>query len=158
MYDMVLVQLLHRDAHLLLDTLRHWPVQLYSTQAVAAAIEDACASRRRRDTSAEDDVPLLLEALAQLYLANRQPGKALQYLLRLRRKEVFDLVREQNLFTAVQDRVAELVELEEHVRASAASDDATASPGAGPGGSAVVALLVDHMHSIPVCVPGCDTN
>lgn len=158
MYDMVLVQLLHRDAHLLLDTLRHWPVQLYSTQAVAAAIEDACATRRRRDTSAEDDVPLLLEALAQLYLANRQPGKALQYLLRLRRKEVFDLVREQNLFTAVQDRVAELVELEEHVRASAASDDATASPGAGPGGSAVVALLVDHMHSIPVCVLGCDAN
>ena len=43
---------------------------------------------------------------------NRQPGKALPYLLRLRRPHVFDLIRENNLFTAIQDQALLLVEFD----------------------------------------------
>ena len=46
------------------------------------------------------------------YTANRQPGKALPYYLRLRRPNVFELIRENNLFTDVQDQILLLVEFD----------------------------------------------
>jgi hypothetical protein len=66
-------------------------------------------------------------------LAQKQPGKALPYFLRLKQARVFELIRDHNLFMAIQDQIVLLVDL----------DDTE---------SAAVQLLVDHMHSIPVSV------
>ena len=52
---------------------------------------------------------------ASRYLYNRQPGRALPYLLRLHDPTAFDLIRENNLFTAVQDQALLLVEFDQEL-------------------------------------------
>ena len=101
-------------------------------------------------------------------MANRQPGKALGYYLRLRRPNVFDLIREHNLFTSVQDQALLLVEFDQELikkrreaaeaEAKALVDPATNGKSAVPtvptlddrDHGAAIKLLVDHTHSIPV--------
>lgn len=82
------------------------------------------------------------------YTANRQPGKALPYYLRLRRPNVFELIRENNLFTDVQDQVLLLVEFDHELMEKARSESKTT---AGEVKSEAIKLLVDNIHSIPVC-------
>ncbi|WFD44675.1 Vacuolar protein sorting-associated protein 41 [Malassezia psittaci] len=127
-YDMVLVHLLHTDERRLLQTLRTWPAELYSRQAVAAAIQDRASSSST-----------LIACLAELFLAGHAPGKALQYLLQLRDPTVFALIREHNLFTDVQDKLAQLVELDQDIAGTQK-----------PPSDSVTPLLVDHLHSIPI--------
>ncbi|WFD19582.1 Vacuolar protein sorting-associated protein 41 [Malassezia caprae] len=127
-YDMILVHLLRSDEQALLTTLRAWPGHLYSTQAVASAIEDQARNSR-----------VLLECLAQLFLANQQPGKALLYMLRLRHPSVFELIRENDLLIDVQHKIRTLVELDQDLAGSQE-----------PRNSALVPLLVEHTHSVPI--------
>jgi hypothetical protein len=90
------------------------------------------------------------------YILNRQPTHALPYFLRRRRPNVFDLIRENNLFTAVRDQALLLVEfdldLEKQRREEA--DAAEKSRQENDDGSIPrkrsIVLLVDHLHSIPV--------
>ncbi|KAJ8698884.1 Vacuolar protein sorting-associated protein 41 [Pleurotus ostreatus] len=56
-----------------------------------------------------------MECLAELYTANRQPGKALPFYLRLRWPNVFDLIREHNLSTDVRDQALLLVEFDQEL-------------------------------------------
>ena len=80
------------------------------------------------------------------YIANRQPGKALPYYLRLRRPNVFDLIRENNLFTDVQDQILLLVEFDHELMEKRKQE--------GWKGTEVksdaITLLVNNIHSIPV--------
>src|SRR5271154_829945 len=80
------------------------------------------------------------------YIANRQPGKALPYYLRLRRPNVFDLIRENNLFTDVQDQILLLVEFDHELMEKRKQE--------GWAGTEVksdaITLLVNNIHSIPV--------
>ena len=92
--------------------------------------------------------PLLLECVGELYLVNHQPGKALPYFLRLRRPHVFDLIREHNLFTAVQDQAYLLVEFDKE-RSGKVNEQEEVESDKGKHGAAIQ-LLVDHTHSIPV--------
>jgi hypothetical protein len=80
------------------------------------------------------------------YTANRQPGKALTYFLRLRRPNVFDLIREHNLFTDVQDQALLLVEFDHELMEKRKKEGLVADGER----SAAIKLLVDHIHSIPV--------
>lgn len=107
-------------------------------------------------------------ASVQRYLNNRQPGKALPYALRLRWPNVFDLIREHNLFTDVQDQALLLVEFDQELEkrrreeaVSAGKDSAEKGQGKGiekgkekewrtTKPSPAIALLVDHTFSIPV--------
>lgn len=73
---------------------------------------------------------------------NRQPGKALTYFLRLRRPNVFDLIRENNLFTDVQHLALLLVEFDHELMQKQGKEE---------GDSEAIRLLVDNVHSIPVC-------
>lgn len=127
-YDMILVHLLRTDEQTLLMTLRTWPGHVYSTQAVATAIEDQARNSR-----------VLLECLAQLFLANQMPGKALLYLLRLRHSSVFELIRENDLLIDVQHKIGALVELDQELADSQE-----------PQNSALIPLLVQHTHSVPI--------
>lgn len=127
-YDLVLVHLLQQDPTKLLATLRAWPSHIYSKQAVAAAIGDHARNSRT-----------LLECLAQLYMAAHQPGKALTYYLRLRDPCVFELIREHDLLIDVQHKISTLVELDQECAGTTE-----------PRTSALMALLVQYTHSIPI--------
>lgn len=91
------------------------------------------------------------------YLYNRQYGKALPYFLRLRRPGVFDLVRDHNLFTSVQDQAVLLIEFDRDLQRGKSKEGSeekavdvdTRLPHASRHGAAID-LLVDHTHSIPV--------
>lgn len=84
------------------------------------------------------------------FTLNRQPGKALPYFLRLRRPNVFQLIRENNLFTDVQDQALLLVEFDQELREKRRQEgeDVDTDP------VAAITLLVDHIHSIPVSTSG----
>lgn len=141
-YDMILAHLLRVDANALLRTLKTWPRNIYSAPAVTLAIED------RLDRGVPPaTATLLMECLVDIFLANRQPGKALPYFLRLRKPGVFDLIREHNLFTAVQDQALLLCQFEEEL---ADMKGVKVAPGHGGRHGAAINLLVDHTHSIPV--------
>lgn len=129
LYELVLVSLL-REPQLLCTTLQQWPVHIYSTAAVAAALEDQ---------RGESNTEALTEALAHLYLANHQPARALQHFLVLGRPIVLDLIAEHNLFPAVRDRVGELIRLETRLAGTPQ-----------PARSMLVELLVAHIHSVPI--------
>lgn len=90
------------------------------------------------------------EVFLNRYLENRQPGKALQYVLRLRWPNVFDLIREHNLFTDVQDQALLLVEFDQEL-INQKKEAGEAITGRSP----AISLLVDHVYSIPVRIPNC---
>lgn len=95
------------------------------------------------------------------FLLNRQPGKALPYFLKLRRSGVFDLIREHNLFTDVQDQALLLIEFDQDLKlnrkreALEVTSNGMKSIKEGeekeePRFGTAIMLLVDHTHSIPV--------
>jgi hypothetical protein len=151
-YDMILAQLMGSDPAMLLVTIRSWPVTIYSTQAVVLALEDKLGERLDASNVDEqykaDAVPgevkkMLMECVAEIHLRNRQPGRALPYYLRLRKSDVFDLIRNNNLFTDVRDQALLLVEFEEDLRQSSSEAVVDARWQS-------IDLLVDHTHSIPI--------
>ncbi|KAK0543251.1 Vacuolar protein sorting-associated protein 41 [Tilletia horrida] len=165
-YDMVLAHWLANDLHELRRTIREWPPQIYSMQAVVLAIEDRlqrAPSLKKAQTGVavtpEDaDSTILLESLAEIYMANHLPGKALPYYLRLRRPTVFDLIRDHNLFMSIQDQVLQLIEFEDELRKrdgqGGITNDAALKRSSiltkpSKHGTAID-LLVEHTHSIPV--------
>ncbi|CAK5276303.1 unnamed protein product [Mycena citricolor] len=138
-YEMILAHFLSHDRKTLLQTVMEWPRDIYDLPAVIVAVN---AELER--TSPSTDSVVLMECLAELYMANRQPGKALTFFLRLRRPNVFDLIRDNNLFTDVQDQALLLVEFDHELMEKRKADKQEVGP------SQAIALLVDHIHSIPV--------
>ena len=134
-YEAVLDHELSTDTQALLTTLRKWSPDLYKASQMLDKVQD------RVDVT--DDDPVLLECLAELFILTRQPAKALPYLLRLRRPDVFDLIRDSNLFSSIQDQALQLVTFDQE-RRSMKGDEDTSKPGPA------IKLLVDHIHSIPV--------
>ncbi|PWZ03315.1 hypothetical protein BCV70DRAFT_197537 [Testicularia cyperi] len=175
-YDMILAHFLQHDPQKLLQTVQEWPPEIYSTQAVVLAIEDQLADgtdlkqmKQINGAKADQHKVLLMECLAEIFIRNRQPSKALVWFLRLRKANVFDLIRENNLFTAVQDQALLLIEFEEDLksRRGQVGDGEAGVDGdkkkqqqeqhtraiAGGGISkhgAAIDLLVDHTFSIPI--------
>ncbi|WWD19691.1 hypothetical protein CI109_104155 [Kwoniella shandongensis] len=136
-YEMVFGHLLLNDKQALLKTITTWPVEVYDVNTVVGAVQG--------ELQATKDDPILLECLGELHLNNRQPAKALPYFLRLRKPHVFDLIREHNLFTAVQDQALLLVQFDQErtVEVEEVQGDKEKH-------GAAIQLLVDHTHSIPI--------
>jgi hypothetical protein len=86
------------------------------------------------------------------YIINRQPGKALPYYLELRRPGAFDLIREYNLFTSIQDRVVQLVEFDQDILKREGKQRARdeTEPVSKSKHGAAIDLLAEHSHSIPI--------
>lgn len=147
-YDMVLVHFLHANIVRLQEIIGTWPPEIYSAQAVSLAIEDRLQTsptttlkvQQPWTVKTDEEQTLLMNILAELYVKNRQPGKALPYYLRLKRSGVFDLIRENNLLMDVRDRARQLIEFEEAVR----EENGDMRPGQA------IQLLVDNVYSIPV--------
>ncbi|KAI8982914.1 vacuolar protein sorting-associated protein 41 [Trametes punicea] len=147
-YEIVLTYFLAHDRQALLQTIRTWPKGIYDIAAVIVAIQselERAPSSSTMKPSGPDTV-ILMECLAELYTLNRQPGKALPYFLRLRRPNVFDLIKENNLFTDVQDQALLLVEFDQELREKRKSE----GEGIDTDPVSAITLLVDHIHSIPI--------
>ncbi|TDL30074.1 vacuolar assembling protein VPS41 [Rickenella mellea] len=145
-YEMVLAHFLAHDRAALVRTIRDWPTSIYDVGAVIVAIQ----SELDRSSPSSADTRILMECLAELYMSNRQPGKALPYFLRLRRPNVFALIRDNNLFTDVQDQALLLVEFDQELLAQKRRDAGESGESGDERGSEAVTLLVDHTYSIPV--------
>ncbi|CAG8508593.1 12818_t:CDS:10 [Ambispora leptoticha] len=106
-YEMVLAYFLNQDYESLYSTIKRWPPTIYNIQSVIVAVEDALFK--------DADNPILMECLAELYTFNREPDKALEYSLRLRRPNVFDLIRDYGLFSSIEDKIVLLMEFDQHL-------------------------------------------
>ncbi|KAH7884097.1 hypothetical protein F5I97DRAFT_1814387 [Phlebopus sp. FC_14] len=147
-YEMILGHLLRQDKQALFETIKTWPKSIYDVSVVIVAVQselERSPSSSSLKPSSPDTI-LLMECLAELYTANRQYGKALPFFLRLRRPNVFDLVREHNLFTDVQDQALLLIEFDQELAEQRRQEGADSFRSQGE----AIALLVDHTHSIPV--------
>eukprot|EP01136_Pigoraptor_vietnamica_P007289 Opistho-1_new@41342 len=120
-YEMVLNWFLNSDVAVFKRTVSQWPSKLYDIDAVIKAVEARL--------SAKPDDPLLLETLAELYTKAGMYGQAVEMHLRRGNPDVFNLIKAQNLFSAVQNRIVRLMEFR--------------TPEA-------VALLVNNTDSIPI--------
>ena len=139
--------------------------------AVKADLDKATGkSSTLSSSSTSPDATVLMECMAELYVpsfglvyslnssnfdrytANRQPGKALHFYLRLRRPDVFDLIKENNLFTDVQDQILLLVEFDHELMEKRKKEGWLGLGGGGKDepSSEAIRLLVDNYHSIPV--------
>ncbi|KAG9300436.1 hypothetical protein G9A89_010061 [Geosiphon pyriformis] len=155
-YEMVLAHFLNHDHQALYATITRWPPTIYNIQSVILLVEDSLHK--------EGDNTILMECLAELYAYNHEPDKALEYNLRLRRPNVFDLIREYNLFSSVQDKVVLLMEFDQHLLSleekkqddapensqesneNSAKSPVITKPSEGP----AVQLLVQNTESVPI--------
>ncbi|KAG6894266.1 hypothetical protein C0992_006840 [Termitomyces sp. T32_za158] len=147
-YEMVLAHFLTHDQETLLKTIKEWPREIYNIDAVIVAVRSDLEKTVTTSSTiaSTPSSKLLMECLAELYTANRQPGKALPYYLRLRRPNVFDLIREYNLFTDVKDQVLLLVQFDDELRKQRKQDGQALDDKR----SDAITLLVNNIHSIPV--------
>ncbi|KAF9186758.1 Vacuolar protein sorting-associated protein 41 [Haplosporangium sp. Z 767] len=106
-YELILAYFLMHDHQSLFKTVKSFPPGLYNIQNVIVAVED----RLKQD---KDNV-LLMESLAELYTRDGRADRALEYFLRLRRPNVFDLIREHDLFSAVRDKAVLLMDFDQYL-------------------------------------------
>ncbi|GAA5814860.1 hypothetical protein MFLAVUS_008363 [Mucor flavus] len=133
-YEIALAWFLKSDHIALRDTIRKWPKTLYNLSNVIVAVEDY----KRKDK----DNQVLLECLADLYTYNNQPDKAIEYNLRLRRPNAFELIQEYNMFDAVKDKAVLLMEFDQHLLEK---EETNTKPSKMP----AVQLLVKNTDAIP---------
>ncbi|KAG0246211.1 hypothetical protein B0O80DRAFT_409983 [Mortierella sp. GBAus27b] len=106
-YELVLAHFLMHDHQLLFETIKSFPSGLYNIQNVIVAVED----RLKQD----NNNTLLMESLAELYTRANRPDRALEYSLRLKKPDVFLLIREYGLFQAVRGKALLLMEFDQYL-------------------------------------------
>mmetsp|Transcript_7798 Transcript_7798/g.14869 ORF Transcript_7798/g.14869 Transcript_7798/m.14869 type:complete len:939 (+) Transcript_7798:56-2872(+) len=144
-YELVLNYFRLEDAEGLVSTLKMWPSAIYSIETIVQSIEDrleqlAAESMHNKGSAAfrnfaaknqaspaisaltleqkrrDSQTKFLREALSILYIKSEQYSKAVEQYLQLGRKDVFDLVKQLNLFEAVSKQVLLLMKF--HVEES----------------------------------------
>ncbi|KAF9386684.1 Vacuolar protein sorting-associated protein 41, partial [Podila verticillata] len=145
-----------RQLKSLFNTLESFEPRLYNIQNVIVAVED----RLKQD---KDNI-LLMESLAKLYTLDNRADRALEYFLRLRRPNVFDLIRSHNLYSTVRDKAVLLMEFDQYLYdqkfkeiEEAKKDKRTTEPeehektaeeelAQGP----AVQMMIEHTEEIPI--------
>ncbi|KAL5273462.1 VPS41 family protein [Megaselia abdita] len=102
-YEMVLYEYLRKDVKGLIELIKEWPPSLYNTTAVINAIK---ANFDPKESG------ILQESLAILYTHEKRYDKALQMYLKLQNKDVFDLIRNRNLYGTIQKEIIALIHLD----------------------------------------------
>ncbi|MCP6606535.1 hypothetical protein NL500_30525, partial [Klebsiella pneumoniae] len=74
--------------------IREWPGDLYNNSVIVQAVRD----HLKRDSQNKT----LLKTLAELYTYDKNYGNALEIYLRLRHKDVFQLIHKHNLFSSIK--------------------------------------------------------
>lgn len=148
-YELILAYFLMHDHQSLFSTVKNFPPDLYNIQSVIVAVED----RLKQD---KDNV-LLMESLAELYTRDDRADRALEYFLRLRRPNVFELIREHDLFSAVRDKAILLMEFDQYLYEKntkeleeAGQPPSTLKPEDELTKGPAVQLMVQHTDEIPI--------
>ncbi|RCH84632.1 Vacuolar protein sorting-associated protein 41, partial [Rhizopus stolonifer] len=134
-YEIALAWFLKSDHATLRNTILKWPRNLYNLSNVIVAVEDVLKKDKNNET--------LLECLADLYTYNNQPDKAIEYNLRLRRPNAFELIQEYNMFDAVKDKAVLLMEFDQHLL------EKEENKATKPSNMPAVQLLVKNTDAIP---------
>ncbi|CAH1788445.1 unnamed protein product [Owenia fusiformis] len=120
-YEMILNEFLQTDEQGFQRLIKEWPSSLYNIQTIVNAVLD----RLGRD----NNNAVLLHSLAALYTADKRYDKALAMYLRLKHKDVFELIHKHNLFDSISDKIVRLMDFD--------ADRA-------------VTLLLDNLQRIPI--------
>ncbi|KAK7109649.1 hypothetical protein V1264_013653 [Littorina saxatilis] len=103
-YEMVLFDFLQSDYAQFYQLIKTWPHELYNKEVMINTV----VSRLDRDPDQE----LLIQSLGQLYAYQKAFDKALAIYLRLKNKDVFNLIQKHSLYRALSDQIRPLMALD----------------------------------------------
>lgn len=112
-YEMKLNYYLMYDQNKFLTCIKTWPRDLYKVNTIITAVLEQLKRIDPRDESKRETQVLLLNALAEMYMYQKQYDMALKIYFRLGRPEVFEFIQEYDLFSSVQDTVGLLLDFDE---------------------------------------------
>ena len=104
-YEMVLYEYLKMDPDGFLQLVKEWSPSLYTVTAVVNGVLEHLLGNNQQQN-------VLLEALAILYSHDGKYDKALAMYLKLRHKDVFQLIQKHQLYTSVYDMIEGLMDLD----------------------------------------------
>ncbi|XP_048239189.1 vacuolar protein sorting-associated protein 41 homolog [Haliotis rufescens] len=104
-YEMVLNEFLQGDTERFYQLIKEWPQDLYSIETIINAV----LTKLDRDRNNWD----LLQCLGQLYACQRAFDKALAIYLRLKHKDVFQLIHKHDLFDSISDKIVQLMQFDQ---------------------------------------------
>ncbi|XP_033218064.1 vacuolar protein sorting-associated protein 41 homolog [Belonocnema kinseyi] len=104
-YEMVLYEYLKMDPDGFLQLVKEWSPTLYTVTAVVNGVLEHLLVHNQRQN-------VLLEALAILYSHGGKYDKALAMYLKLRHKDVFQLIQKHQLYNSVYDMIEGLMDLD----------------------------------------------
>uniref|UniRef100_A0A3B5QKV9 Vacuolar protein sorting-associated protein 41 homolog n=1 Tax=Xiphophorus maculatus TaxID=8083 RepID=A0A3B5QKV9_XIPMA len=103
-YEMILHDFLKSDYEGFATLIREWPGELYNNMAIVQAVNDHLKKDPTNST--------LLTTLAELYTYDQRYDRALEIYLRLRHKDVYQLIHKHNLFSSIEDKIVLLMEFD----------------------------------------------
>ncbi|XP_059840611.1 vacuolar protein sorting-associated protein 41 homolog isoform X1 [Hypanus sabinus] len=103
-YEMILYEFLESDYEGFASLIREWPGDIYNNMAVVRSVLDHLDVAPNNRT--------LLTTLAELYTYDQRYDKALEIYLKLRHKDVFQLIHKHNLFSSIKDKIILLMEFD----------------------------------------------
>ncbi|CAB1340653.1 unnamed protein product, partial [Coregonus sp. 'balchen'] len=108
-YEMILHEFLKSDYEGFATLIREWPGELYNNMTVVQAVTDHLKKDPTNST--------LLTTLAELYTYDQRYDRALEIYLRLRHKDVYQLIHKHNLFSSIEDKIVLLMDFDKEVKA-----------------------------------------
>uniref|UniRef100_A0A7N8WMV8 Vacuolar protein sorting-associated protein 41 homolog n=1 Tax=Mastacembelus armatus TaxID=205130 RepID=A0A7N8WMV8_9TELE len=103
-YEMILHEFLKTDYEGFATLIREWPGELYNNTAIVQAVTEHLKKDPMNST--------LLTTLAELYTYDQRYDKALDIYLRLRHKDVYQLIGKHNLFSSIEDKIVLLMDFD----------------------------------------------
>lgn len=86
------------------------------------------------------------------YTYNGKPDKAIEYNLRLRRPNAFELIREYNMYEAVRDKAVLLMEFDQYLLDEQDKSSKETAPKKRRTEMPAVQLLIENTQAIPVSI------
>ncbi|KAI4885937.1 hypothetical protein NFI96_011058 [Prochilodus magdalenae] len=103
-YEMILHEFLKTDYEGFATLIREWPGELYNNMTIVQAVTD----HLKKDPTNS----ILLTTLAELYTYDQRYDRALEIYLRLRHKDVYQLIHKHNLFSSIEDKIVLLMDFD----------------------------------------------
>uniref|UniRef100_A0A8C8G388 Vps41 beta-propeller domain-containing protein n=1 Tax=Oncorhynchus tshawytscha TaxID=74940 RepID=A0A8C8G388_ONCTS len=106
-YEMILHEFLKSDYEGFATLIREWPGELYNNMTIVQAVTDHLKKDPMNST--------LLTTLAELYTYDQRYDRALEIYLRLRHKDVYQLIHKHDLFSSIEDKIVLLMDFDKEV-------------------------------------------
>uniref|UniRef100_A0A4W4EUA8 Vacuolar protein sorting-associated protein 41 homolog n=1 Tax=Electrophorus electricus TaxID=8005 RepID=A0A4W4EUA8_ELEEL len=103
-YEMILHEFLKTDYEGFATLIREWPGELYNNMTIVQAVTDHLKN--------DPTNSILLTTLAELYTYDQRYDRALEIYLRLRHKDVYQLIHKHNLFSSIDDKIVLLMDFD----------------------------------------------